>query len=278
VTSEIQQRVTVQCIAGSSIRVMNQNGTVECETDDIGAGGGDITAVYAGNGLTGGYISGDVTVGLDTAYADGRYVDEGQASGVTSGMIVDGVVGAADLQDGAALAEIADDDGAGSGLDADRLDGQHASAFALASHSHDASYLRLGGNAGTTPGARFLGTTDLQAPELKVNGARTLRLEPRTYSPNLVGGYGGNSVTADVEGATIGGGGEVAGGGPFDLPNLVTDHHGTVGGGAFNRGGFPKFVAACQDAPRPARATSLNRPRGNSLRSPCILSQPGGFG
>jgi hypothetical protein len=32
-------------------------------------------------------------------------------------------------------------DGAGSGLDADLLDGQHASAFATAGHNHDAAYL-----------------------------------------------------------------------------------------------------------------------------------------
>jgi hypothetical protein len=36
---------------------------------------------------------------------------------------------AADLQDGATLAEISNNDGAGSGLDADLLDGQHSSAY-----------------------------------------------------------------------------------------------------------------------------------------------------
>lgn len=40
------------------------------------------------------------------------------------------------LADGAALAEILDDDGAGSGLDADLLDGSHASAFATSGHTH----------------------------------------------------------------------------------------------------------------------------------------------
>lgn len=38
----------------------------------------------------------------------------------------------------------------------------------------------LGGNAGTTPGPHYLGTTDNQALEFKVNGARALRLEPNT--------------------------------------------------------------------------------------------------
>lgn len=49
------------------------------------------------------------------------------------------------LEDGVALAEILDDDGAGSGLDADLLDGNHAAAFAVAakgvtngdSHDHN---------------------------------------------------------------------------------------------------------------------------------------------
>ena len=38
--------------------------------------------------------------------------------------------------DGAALAEILDDDGSGSGLDADLLDGLDSSAFAAAAHNH----------------------------------------------------------------------------------------------------------------------------------------------
>ncbi len=39
------------------------------------------------------------------------------------------------------LAKLLTVDGAGSGLDADLLDGQHASAFASAGHNHDAQYL-----------------------------------------------------------------------------------------------------------------------------------------
>ena len=65
----------------------------------------------------------------------------------------------------------------------------------------------LTGNAGTTPGTNYLGTSDNQALELKVNGARALRLEPNATSPNLIGGYSGNWFTPGVYGATIGGGG-----------------------------------------------------------------------
>ena len=89
----------------------------------------------------------------------------------------------------------------------------------------------LAGNAGTTPGTNYLGTSDNQALELKVNGARVLRLEPNASSPNLIGGYSGNWITSGVFGATIGGGGASA---SF---NRVTDNYGTVGGGVNNQAG-----------------------------------------
>jgi len=52
--------------------------------------------------------------------------------------------------------------------------------------------------------------------------------QQNTTSPNLIGGYHGNQVTAGVVGATIGGGGNL---------NRVTDNYSTVGGGAGNRAG-----------------------------------------
>ncbi len=87
------------------------------------------------------------------------------------------------------------------------------------------------GNAGTTPGTNFLGTSDNAVLELKVNGARALRLEPNATSPNLLGGYSGNQVTAGVSGATIGGGGSSG------WAQRVTDNYGTVSGGTNNRAG-----------------------------------------
>jgi hypothetical protein len=50
-------------------------------------------------------------------------------------------------------------------------------------------------------------------------------------SPNLIGGYSGNSVAAGVYGAAIGGGGKSG------ETNRVTDIYGTVGGGGGNRVG-----------------------------------------
>src|SRR5205823_6605383 len=45
--------------------------------------------------------------------------------------------------------------------------------------SNSSSFWKIGGNAGTTPGTSFLGTTDNQALEVKANGLRVLRLEPQ---------------------------------------------------------------------------------------------------
>jgi len=89
----------------------------------------------------------------------------------------------------------------------------------------------LTGNSGTTPGTNFLGTTDNKALQLHVNGARALRIEPNATSPNLVGGFSGNTVAPGVVGATVAGGGAPDDGlGPPDNNRVISDY-GTVGGG-----------------------------------------------
>nr|VFK78028.1 MAG: Dermatopontin [Candidatus Kentron sp. SD] len=62
-TSRIQQRVNGSCPAGQSIRVISSAGTVTCEQDNDS---GDITAVTAGTGLSGGGNAGAVTLNVNT--------------------------------------------------------------------------------------------------------------------------------------------------------------------------------------------------------------------
>jgi hypothetical protein len=58
-----------------------------------------------------------------------------------------------------------------------------------------------------------------------------LIVQANATSPNLVGGFSGNSVTSGVVGASIGGGGDNT------ATNRVTDDWGTVGGGINNQAG-----------------------------------------
>ena len=86
-----------------------------------------------------------------------------------------------------------------------------------------------------TDGKVGVGTTS-PTSKLHVNGSINftgLRTETNATSPNVIGGFSGNSVTAGVGGATIGGGGESLN----NRINLVTDNFGTVGGGRTNMAG-----------------------------------------
>src|ERR1035441_8007199 len=90
------------------------------------------------------------------------------------------------------------------------------------------NFWQTGGNSGTTAGANYLGTSDNQPLELRVNGSRALRLEPAATSPNFIGGYGGNSVVSNAIGATIGGGGQAG------YLNVASTNFSVLGGGVDN--------------------------------------------
>ena len=178
---EVQVRITDTCPTGSSIRIINENGTVTCQADannEYVAGnqlelvGGSVFNVLEGHDASTGFTlnagtlddqegtwyqnanninDGTLGTGYYSAYSDlsaegyldnsgpgdlltqdqsdSRYVNEGQANSIVSEMIVEGTVSAGDMEDLAALTNILDDDGAGSLLDADTLDGQQAADF-----------------------------------------------------------------------------------------------------------------------------------------------------
>lgn len=125
--------------------------------------------------------------------------------------------------------------GNGSGLtalNADQLSSGTVPAAALG------NAWKIGGNAGTIAGTHFLGTTDAQPLELKVNGQRALRIEPNfANAPNVIGGFAGNYVATGAVGATIGGGGIGGFGGEIAFSNQVLAHFGTVSGGVRNTAG-----------------------------------------
>ncbi len=102
------------------------------------------------------------------------------------------------------------------------------------------AFWATGGNVGTTAGTHFLGTTDNQALEIKVNSNRVLRLEPNADSPNLIAGYKGNTITSGVKGSVIGGGGATS----VSTPNRIYDDFSVVAGGAGNLAGIdsPDFT------------------------------------
>ena len=105
-------------------------------------------------------------------------------------------------------------------------------------------FWRTTGNNGTTAGTHFLGTTDNQPLEIKVNGLRALRIEDNGDSladfgiipdgaPNLIGGSPRNFVGAGVVGATIGGGGATNYFGSAYTNSVLADF-GVLGGGLGN--------------------------------------------
>jgi len=106
----------------------------------------------------------------------------------------------------------------------------------------------LGGNAGTDAATDFVGTTDAQPLEFRVNDERQLRIEAGgTYAflpagGNLIGGFSGNSISPGAVGSVI------SGGGSQTLENQMNQNFGFLGGGFDNVVGDPSVPLEDSDA------------------------------
>lgn len=136
-------------------------------------------------------------------------------------------------------------------------------------------YWRLGGNRFTDPAAQFLGVTNNQPLDIRVNNLRALRLEPHDTSPNVIGGFSGNIVGPGCYGSTIGGGGH------FNRSNLVFANYATIAGGDFNQighdadggaigGGTANMIA------QNSRAASIAGGSANDIATECSYAAIGG--
>jgi hypothetical protein len=172
---------------------------------DVASTGGTVTNVATGTGLTGGPITTTGTIAADTTVLQQRVTGSCASGNFVRAIGADGTVTC--------------------GTDA----------------SGPANAFVQGGNAfGATAS---LGTTDANAVEVTVNGARVVRYEYAGTSPNIIGGHPNNSVSAAFQGQTIAGGG-AANSNCYDPPsdtftrscgNDTANGFATVAGGQANR-------------------------------------------
>ena len=171
--------------------------------------GGSVTSVATGAGLTGGPITTTGTVSIATGgVANAMLANSGL--NVTAGA---GLSGGGDVDLG--------------GTTAVALDPTHPNTWTGLQQFEDSLVVFQFG-APTQTVTLWAGAA---AGELFVNGQRALRLESTGASPNVIGGYSGNTVDSPNIGAAIGGGGSSS------YPNLVSASYCVIGGGADNRCG-----------------------------------------
>ena len=198
---------------------------------------GTVTSVAAGTGLTGGPITTTGTLSIATG---GVTATELATNAVTNIKVADNAITTAKIQD----ATITGADIANTTITANKL-AQSGAANNQVLQWNGTNWVpvtlaagwNLSGNAGTNPTTNFIGTTDDQPLEVRVNNTPVVRYELNmapttagTPSPNIIAGYSGNSATAGVKGSVIAGGG-------LENANIVDGDWAVISGGRDNRAG-----------------------------------------
>jgi len=122
-------------------------------------------------------------------------------SAINSNKVADGSVAAVDLKDGTALAEILDDDGPGSGLNADSLDGYSSSAFVRTLQD----YGRSGVASNLYEGTSSLASKYVNVTGDTMSGSSTGNMLEVNNSLSSGGGYGVYARTYSETGAAVAG-------------------------------------------------------------------------
>jgi hypothetical protein len=239
VPTQVQLRVATACAAGQAIRQVNANGSVDCEVVSGGGGGGSITAVNAGTGLSGGGSSGAVTLSVAPLGITGPLIATGAVDG---SRVADGSLGVADINTAQVQARVAACS-SGQAIRQVNADGSVACEAVTAGGGW-----ALGGNAASA--GQFLGTTNALPLELRTDSLPALRL--RSLNDPNGGSYGGGISTVAVEigdgsNSASGPGSAVLGGGNAEsssTSNSAAGAYATTLGGAGNHADGDYSLAA----------------------------------
>ena len=125
------------------------SGTVaEARIDSLITRDSEVMTIVRANDGAGSDLNADLLDGLHaSAFASISHSHSG--GDITSGVITEARIDPLITRDSEVMTIVKANDGAGSGLDADLVDGLDASAFSLATHNHDATYLNVTGDTMT---------------------------------------------------------------------------------------------------------------------------------
>jgi hypothetical protein len=152
-------------------------------------------------------------------------IDKQANNSVNSDKVVNGSLKAIDVDTNEIQATVTGTCSAGSSIRQIGLDG----SVICETDDTGTSGWGLTGNAGTTPGTNFIGTTDNQALVLKVNNKQALKITPANDDGfNYQAGNVSNTLDSGANGSVI------SGGGSSFSPNKLTENFSVIAGGTNN--------------------------------------------